>query len=478
MKIKLLLFTCFIFSQKFSFAADSLKVNAVVRHINWMPDSLGKIELQISNGVPPYQVHWDDIGISGETRRALYARNYTATVTDHNGRFKKVSARIKYSQEIKKSNTLTFSPDSVFPSNPDSTGYFISENTLEPNQPGTLETVLKDLKGERKFGVSSDSLGYSIEFGFIQVKSKLFIIAENKIKGYYGKVKRGDTLRLSIDGSHVSFLNGNKLLTRDFIPSKPYHSVLSLKESSQDSPLISSFNFPLSAHMQITDNTCDHPTRGKVNIRNKGGEGPYEIRIYKGEQADNTKLTSSSNLESGKYRIQVKDHSGELIDSIIRIGTQFSWKNSSSFTIDSSSIHKNSQDGWCNSVITSQNNIARDSSGWIEFQLTDTNSILFAGLSNRTLATEDYKCTGLFFKKGELISVSIDQDGMFEKQLRGFLQPGDRFYFAQSPSGISIRKNGTVLFELPPFLEHSVFEIAAYSNNSSLKNIRSSFQCR
>jgi hypothetical protein len=461
-------------------ANDSLQISASVRHIHWKPDSLGQIRVSVTGGQPPYSISWSDINYRTNTRRDLYPGSYTATVTDQAGRTATRSFEVAYHNTPERTSGQ-YRVDSLY-ATVDSVSAMLSANVLQSGESGAWEIQCHSLRGELVAGVRKDSVLSGLpDHGFYINKGKLFLIQEKKIAGSYGKVKPNDRLRIRIESGVIRSYRNSELLKTAPLIAADYRNFVSVKGNGiSNSEHVVSYNRPLVIIPKVIDKSCLRQTSGRIIPIVKGGDGPYDIQVFKGIDALPEKRISSDQMEPGKYMIKVTDHKNREKHVITEVATVLKWDAESvgDYSYDSSSVKRMNGDGWCGSRLYSETPVNTDDPGWIEI-VADTAGKFFIGLSNRNSGANTRMYQGIYNDHGKLQLIELDQDGGFTKEDLGRLAAGKPLRMEIHAGQVVCKSANRLIGKSDLFTSGTcTLELSVFSSTTTINSIRTSYQCQ
>lgn len=451
-------------------SADSLRVNVNITHLSG--DSLGKISIQVAGGNPPYIYKWRD-GSEQSSRTGLYRGEYVVNISDAANRISVKKINLLYTQLPLLSNDSVLNPN-------DTLRRILYKNTLDRGQNGHIDLIVNDLNGEKTFAFSSDTVHAVPSHGFFINRNKLFLLLDQRISGNFGKVKKGDLLRIRKEGDRVSFFMNGVELSAARIEDRRFHSVLQTKKAVVDKDkILSSFNIPLVVETTITDSNCDTGAKGFLTVNIKGGVAPFSTKIYKGYEASESRLLGDRSFDPGPYLTVVTDLDGNLASRKSNIANKHNWRASSEFLSDPLNVKKSASDGWCNSRLVPAAPVNVNGDGWVEFQTGDTSSSIFFGLFPNATSSSAPVTQGLFISNRQLYSVQIDQDGGFQKDSITNITASSRIRIQLLGEQVNYLVDDTILLTLntvvlPPLK----VEARLFNSGGTISQIRTSYSCQ
>lgn len=470
--MKTLVFIVSVLAWQAAFSLDSLRVSSVVRHLNYLPDSLGSIHVHVEGGTPPYTYNWSDISHSTNTRNDLYRGTYYLTITDAANRAGNYRFSLLFEQLPVSVNDSIVGPA-------DTIRTVMFKNVLREGIAGHLQITINDISGEKIIGLTPDSVYHSLpQFGFYINKSKLFFIAEGRISGLSGKVRKGDVLLISKENGRISFSKNGIQLASYSCQESLYRSVLRCRKSRLDlTDILSTFNKPIYITAQQQDISCIRGVRGSIMPVISGGVGPFVNELFRGAEINPASASDFYYLTSGTYTLKTTDQDHNVALRRVDVAYEISWRQTSDLIADTNSVIKNGADGWCNSSLSSRSEFESGSPGWFEFGLSDTSSRFFIGFLKQRGSSIPL-CQGVFIQNDSLIALTVDQDGGFKKHFLNSVNKNSKLRISISDNFIEYAHNGLTVHR-----EHLLFkppvslDLRIYTSGTVLNAFRTSYTC-
>jgi hypothetical protein len=447
-----------------------LTINPIVTDVNSATQTLGSISLNISGGVPPYNVFIKNpYSLNGQYLTGANITNldigtYGITVYDNNKASINASFTIYNKLDWRDSTGVLVTDSSLIKNTginswTDAGAYSLQE--LKADESGIITHKITALNTIYAFGLHNTSLaktGYSykdMEYSFVISNRNLLIYKKNKLQLRFAtKLVIGDELVLSKSKNDIIFYyNGIKLYAFTEPVAYGVSAQVSLfKANTELKQIRTTFVRPLKITYTQQDVNCIKGKYGTLAVTPFGGLAPYSILL---DGVPVSKENVFTNLKAGDYKLTVIDASKRELTQIITILNCPMWATIAKEVVVNTNgdLLKNAGfDSWDNGNLKTAEPFAfSETPSWVSFSIPDTLSSFMLGFRSIDLDTTaqstNYK---LWIENSIATIIETDNDGFYNKRQIKRVSKGMGFKVQLTSTGIEYytRVNTNVPYQL------------------------------